>query len=73
MDTIKPKVERSYATEVSCWSQEGLRIEDDGLEVEKDAKNIPFRKPISDEKISKMEKVLELKQEVWKLTTVRLK
>jgi hypothetical protein len=41
--------------------------------VEKDAKNIPFRKPISDEKISKMEKVLELKQEVWKLTTVRLK
>jgi hypothetical protein len=41
--------------------------------VEKDANNILFRKPIFDDFFSKMEKVLELKHEVWKLTKVRLK
>ncbi len=73
LNTIKPKVEKLNASEVSCQSQEGSRTKDDGLKVEKDANNIPFKKPIFDEKISKMEMVLELKHEVWKLTKVHLK
>jgi hypothetical protein len=66
-------MERLDASEVSCQSQEGSRTKDDGLKVEKDANNIPFKKPISNEKNSKMEMVLELKHEVWKLTKVCLK
>jgi hypothetical protein len=34
---------------------------------------MPFRKPISDEDIGKVQKHLELKHELWKLNKVRLK
>jgi hypothetical protein len=74
---MRPKGNISYVSDCSRASQEAI---DRGDVDQKEGKyvnilnvNMPFRKPISDENIGKVQKKLELKHELWKLSKVWLK